>query len=275
MGRIYYSSMSELTESPSESLAGRHVVVTGGAGALGGAVVAAFRAAGAVCHIPMMEAEARAPAVEGVFHIPGVDLTQEAAVTALYARLPSDLWASVHLAGGFAMAGIAETTLADFRFQLDLNLTTAFLCCREAVRRFRARPGGGGGGGRIVNVASRAALEPEAKKTGYTVAKAGVVALTRARGRAPAAARPRARGRVDPGQRGRAGEHRHPREPRRRNGPRAHDQPRRRRRGHRLAGLAREHRRLRRGGPRLRRLLGTRQALVTSSDKQSQRFTIQ
>lgn len=179
--------MSELTESPSESLAGRHVVVTGGAGALGGAVVAAFRAAGAVCHIPMMEAEARAPAVEGVFHIPGVDLTQEAAVTALYARLPSDLWASVHLAGGFAMAGIAETTLADFRFQLDLNLTTAFLCCREAVRRFRARPGGGGGGGRIVNVASRAALEPEAKKTGYTVAKAGVVALTRALGRELAA----------------------------------------------------------------------------------------
>jgi NAD(P)-dependent dehydrogenase (short-subunit alcohol dehydrogenase family) len=163
-------------------LDGRHVVVTGGAGALGRAVVAAFRDAGAVCHVPV---RGDAPVPEQhphVRHVAGVDLTREPAVTSFYAHAPEDLWASVHLAGGFAMSGIAETSLADFRFQLDLNLTTTFLCCREAVRRFRARPGGGGsgGGGRIVNVASRAALggAPRKGKAAYSVAKAGVVSLT-------------------------------------------------------------------------------------------------
>jgi NAD(P)-dependent dehydrogenase (short-subunit alcohol dehydrogenase family) len=158
-------------------LDGRHVVVTGGAGALGRAVVAAFRDAGAVCHVPV-RGDAPAPEHPGVRHVGGVDLTREPAVTSFYAHAPEDLWASVHLAGGFAMSGIAETSLADFHFQLDLNLTTTFLCCREAVRRFRARPGGGGG--RIVNVASRAALggAPRKGKAAYSVAKAGVVSLT-------------------------------------------------------------------------------------------------
>jgi NAD(P)-dependent dehydrogenase (short-subunit alcohol dehydrogenase family) len=166
-----------------DGLDGRNVVITGGAGALGRAVVAAFRDAGAVCHVPV-RGEAPAPEHPGVRYVGGVDLTRESAVTSFYAHAPEDLWASVHLAGGFAMSGIAETSLADFRFQLDLNLTTTFLCCREAVRRFRARPRGGGnsggGGGRIVNVASRAALggAPRKGKAAYSVAKAGVVSLT-------------------------------------------------------------------------------------------------
>lgn len=105
----------------------------------------------------------------------GVDLTDEAAVVGFYAGLPQGLWASVHVAGGFAMAGIVETSLADLRGQLDMNLTAAFLCCREAVRRFREH---GGAGGRLVNVASRAALQPAGGKTAYTLAKTGVVALT-------------------------------------------------------------------------------------------------
>jgi len=116
----------------------------------------------------------------GVTYTGGVNLTDEAAVTAFYANLPDPLWASVHLAGGFAMSAIAETTLAELRGQLDLNLVTTFLCCREAVRRMRQR--GDGAGGRIVNVAARTALRPEAGKIAYGVAKAGVVSLTAALG---------------------------------------------------------------------------------------------
>ena len=74
------------------------------------------------------------------------------------------------------MAPLTETSLADLRAQLDINLVTTFLCCREAVRRLRRR--GDGEGGRLVNVASRAALQPEKGKVAYSVAKAGVVALT-------------------------------------------------------------------------------------------------
>ena len=157
-------------------LTGRHVVVTGGTGGLGPAVVAALIEAGATCHLPHRGAAppADAPGGARINLIAGVDLTSEEAVTRLYAGLPG-LWASVHVAGGYAAAPVDRTTLADFRAQVDLNLTTCFLSCREAVRRLRA----GGGGGRIVNVGARAALEPRGGSLAYTVAKAGVVALTR------------------------------------------------------------------------------------------------
>src|SRR5687768_9657053 len=103
----------------SVDLAGRQVVITGGRGALGGAVVEAFVAAGAFCHVPE-----RAPGSEStrgsVHAIPGVDLTSEEGVRGLYQALPP-LWASVHLAGGYAGAPILQTGLGDLRAQLDVN----------------------------------------------------------------------------------------------------------------------------------------------------------
>jgi NAD(P)-dependent dehydrogenase (short-subunit alcohol dehydrogenase family) len=151
-------------------LSGRHVVITGGRGGLGGAVVDAFLGAGATCYLPD-RGRGTSPARAGVEVLPGIDLADEAAVRGLYAGLPS-LWASVHLAGGYAGAPIGETKLADLRAQLDLNLTTAFLCCREAVRKM------GAAGGRIVNVSSRAALVPAGGSIAYAASKAAVVSLT-------------------------------------------------------------------------------------------------
>ena len=57
--------------------------------------------------------------------------------------------------------------------QLESNLVSCFLCCRAAVNAMAA-------GGRIVNVAARPALEwrSGAGMTAYTIAKAGVAALT-------------------------------------------------------------------------------------------------
>lgn len=139
---------------------GRHVVITGAGGGLGPAVLEAFRAAGAVCHAPN-RAE--------------LDLGDETAVTRWYAALPG-LWASVHVAGGFSMSPTAETTLAAFEAQWRINTVTAFLCSREALRRIRAS---GGAGGRIVNVASRAAVDHPGGKLAYVAAKAAVAAMTR------------------------------------------------------------------------------------------------
>src|ERR1043166_628979 len=87
--------------------AGRQVVVTGGTGAVGRAGAAALIKAGAHCHVStMIEAEAQSfPYKEKVtLHAAG-DLADEAAVTKLYAAVPK-LWASIHLAGGFAIHGI-------------------------------------------------------------------------------------------------------------------------------------------------------------------------
>ncbi len=168
--------------------AGSHIVVTGGTGALGRAVIAALRAAGAVCHVPnLVPAEladfpfADDPAV----HIRrAVDVADEASVRDFYQSLPP-LWASIHLAGGFAMAPVAETSAADFIAQFRINALSAFLCSAAAIAAFRARrePGPGGArGGRIVNVAARPALEPRlgAGMAAYTASKSAVAALTEA-----------------------------------------------------------------------------------------------
>ena len=199
----------QTSDADAFELAGRHVVVTGGAGALGNAVVESFRRAGALCHVPVRGEPPPVPAggadptgLPPVRYVPGVELSDESSVSAFYASLPAGLWASVHLAGGFAMAPLAATSAADFRAQLEQNLVTAFLCSREAVKAIRRRtgsapdlasaPGTGAApasgpaspprgavpGGRIVQVASRSGLFPAAGQLAYSTSKAALVALT-------------------------------------------------------------------------------------------------
>jgi NAD(P)-dependent dehydrogenase (short-subunit alcohol dehydrogenase family) len=157
-------------------LEGKNVVVTGGTGALGQAVVARFLKAGAICHVPSRKA-ADKPASWGdgqVSIVPDIDLADEEAVGRFYKAVP-DLWASVHLAGGFAMAPVAETGRDDFLRMMEMNAATAFICCRAAVRNMRRT----GQGGRIVNVSARPGLDP--RKGGgmaaYAASKAAVTAI--------------------------------------------------------------------------------------------------
>jgi NAD(P)-dependent dehydrogenase (short-subunit alcohol dehydrogenase family) len=168
--------------------AGSQVVVTGGTGALGRAVIAALRAAGAICHVPNLLAaeldDFPFMSDAGVHIARDVDVADETAVRRFYQALPP-LWASIHLAGGFAMAPIGEVSAADFMAQFRMNALSCFLCSGAAIAAFRARtePGPGGArGGRIVNVAARPALEPRlgAGMIAYTASKSAVAALTEA-----------------------------------------------------------------------------------------------
>lgn len=160
---------------------GRSVIITGGTGALGAAVVEALLAAGAICHVPCRsdsEAEAfRQRDAKAVTFHPNTDLTDEAAVTRLYEGVP-DLWASLHLAGGFAFGPVKSTSKAALMGQIELNVATCYLCCRAAVLAMSARLDGG----RIVNVAARPALEWRggANMAAYAASKAAVAALTAA-----------------------------------------------------------------------------------------------
>jgi NAD(P)-dependent dehydrogenase (short-subunit alcohol dehydrogenase family) len=159
---------------------GKHVVVTGGTGALGIAVVGMLVGVGASCTVPYVhEAEAqRFPYRDNsnVTLIAVSSLADEEQVAKLYAGIKP--WASIHLAGGFAGGKVADTDKTALMTQIDNNLTSCFLCCRTAVNAMLA----GSQGGRIVNVAARPGLEwrSGAGMSAYAVAKAGVAALTAA-----------------------------------------------------------------------------------------------
>lgn len=131
-------------------------------------------ARGATVHLPMMES-ALPPHLhhERVKAAPQITLDNEAQVTSYYATLP-ELWASIHLVGGFAMSKLVETSLPDFEKQWRMNTVTCFLTCREAVRAIRKT----GKGGRIVNVAARPVVQPAGGMISYVTSKAGVAALT-------------------------------------------------------------------------------------------------
>ncbi len=150
----------------------KHVVVTGASGALGAGVVATLLERGAIVHAPIFEEKWHGDARVLATQVGSLD--DEAKITAYYAELPA-LWASIHLVGGFAMAKLLATSLADLEKQWRMNTVTCFLACREAVRAIRRT---GSGGGRIVNVAARAAVAPAGGMVAYTTAKAGVASLT-------------------------------------------------------------------------------------------------
>jgi len=121
----------------------RHVVVTGGTGALGRAVVGALLSAGAHCHVPYRQEREKEGLPSGALRlIPVPNLADEAAVAKLYGGLPA-LWASIHIAGGFAFAPLTDTSGELLRRLIDDNLVSCFLCCREAVAAMRRGKVGG------------------------------------------------------------------------------------------------------------------------------------
>jgi NAD(P)-dependent dehydrogenase (short-subunit alcohol dehydrogenase family) len=153
---------------------GREVVITGASGGLGAAVVAQFLTRGATVRAPMMEAAAPPHlGVAGVHATPAIDVGDEAAIRDWYAAQPPP-WASIHLVGGFTMAPIGKTSLADFDRMMAMNARTCFLACREAVIAMRR----GAGGGRIVNVIARPAITPTGGMIAYAASKAAVASIT-------------------------------------------------------------------------------------------------
>jgi NAD(P)-dependent dehydrogenase (short-subunit alcohol dehydrogenase family) len=155
----------------------RQVVVSGGTGALGNAVVAKLVELGAMCHVPCLDhGEAQRCALRDHKQVKVTitgSLADETSVARLYADI-APLWASVHIAGGFAAGPLRDMSVATLRQQLDMNFVSCALCCRAAIQAM------GGPGGRIVNVAARPALEwrSGAGMTAYTASKAAVAAFT-------------------------------------------------------------------------------------------------
>jgi NAD(P)-dependent dehydrogenase (short-subunit alcohol dehydrogenase family) len=103
-----------------------------------------------------------------------VDVTSEDAVAAAFERIgPVDVL--VNNAGVSASADVTRTTLDDWRGQMDVNATGAFLCTRAVLAGMRERDRG-----RIVTVASTAGLEGAKYTAAYTASKHAAVGLMRA-----------------------------------------------------------------------------------------------
>ncbi|HEX8252835.1 MAG TPA: SDR family oxidoreductase [Thermoanaerobaculia bacterium] len=98
-----------------------------------------------------------------------MDVTNEESVRRAFSNL-GDLYAVVHLVGGFAAGSLADTTSETWSRMLDLNLTAAFLTMREALPRL-TRPG------RIVAVSSIATLTASGGTVAYSVSKSALNAL--------------------------------------------------------------------------------------------------
>lgn len=73
-------------------------------------------------------------------------------------------------------ATISDISLDDWRAVIEVNVTGAFLCAREAFRRMAAQSPKGG---RIINNGSLSAHVPRANSVPYTVSKHAITGLTR------------------------------------------------------------------------------------------------
>ncbi|NNF25875.1 MAG: SDR family oxidoreductase [Gemmatimonadetes bacterium] len=161
---------------------GREIVVTGGGGGLGEAVVRRLAREGARLVLPV-RSEARAASTDEALGglgrvLAGIDATDEKAVDSLFAEYGEErpLWASIHLVGGFRWAELGDAPASVFDAMFQVNARSCYLASRAAAAAMRR----GGGGGRIVNVTARPGLRPSAgaSMVAYTGAKAAVAAMT-------------------------------------------------------------------------------------------------
>jgi NAD(P)-dependent dehydrogenase (short-subunit alcohol dehydrogenase family) len=152
------------------------VLVAGGTGALGTAVVHELIAAGyPVAATWVVESEReRLEGLEGVELI-RADLFDPAAAAAAVAAV-SELGAVVNLVGGYAQGGrVHETDPDEFDRLMRLNLRPNILLARAAVPRWLRS-----GGGSFVAVSARPALRPFPGAAPYIVAKAAVLSFVQA-----------------------------------------------------------------------------------------------
>lgn len=152
------------------------VLVAGGTGALGGAVLRELLDAGhPVTATWVVERERERVQEEEGLSLVRADLFDPDAVDEAV-RGVSDLGAVVNLVGGFSAGPrVHETDPDEWERMLALNLRPGFLLARAAMPRLIER-----GGGAYVGVSARPALRPFPGAAAYVTAKAAVLAFVQA-----------------------------------------------------------------------------------------------
>jgi len=163
-------------------LRGTIAVVTAAGRGIGRATALLLARWGATVIAVDRDAEALAPVVEEMVRLgcraeaAPADVCDETAVAALFASVAerhSRVDILVNAVGGGKPAALETISAAEWTRMLDFNVTSCFLCAREAARHMPD-------GGRIVNVASLAGVSTsQLQGAHYTAGKAAVIGLTR------------------------------------------------------------------------------------------------
>lgn len=161
------------------------VVVTGATGALGRVVAKTFLDEGA--HVvsvyrseeKLKELEVFLGETGGMLSSVQADAVDEVSVQSLFQKVIQQqgrVDILLNIVGGYkGGADIANTTVSDWDFMMDLNLKSMFVCSKAALPYMMRQ-----NYGKIVNVAARTAVEKRyrSKSGAYAVSKAGVIVLT-------------------------------------------------------------------------------------------------
>ncbi len=158
------------------------VLITGGTGALGSAVATAFLQAGAKVVVTYrserefdaLKASANAPeALTGI----KTNVLDEASIKAMAQQVArfGRLEVLVNLVGGY-LGGVpvAEMSLEQWNQMIDLNLKSAFLCCKHVLPMMMQQNAGS-----IINIGSKGGLQGGEGMSAYAAAKAGLINFTR------------------------------------------------------------------------------------------------
>ncbi|HEY8982932.1 MAG TPA: glucose 1-dehydrogenase [Streptomyces sp.] len=162
-------------------LSGRVALVTGGGGGIGQGIVRQLARAGAGvvvhCRQEATRAEELAREVGDAVVVRG-DLTREEEcrrVVGEAVRWRGRLDVLVNNAGVQPVKDLAALTVSDWREMQDANVTSAFVCTREAAKVMAAQ-----GGGSVVHIASVEGTRPSPGHAHYSASKAALVAHARA-----------------------------------------------------------------------------------------------
>jgi NAD(P)-dependent dehydrogenase (short-subunit alcohol dehydrogenase family) len=160
----------------------KRIFITGGASGLGRALAERHARAGWRVCIGDLDVERCADALAAIRahsphgHALACDVTSEGALQAAADWLHRE-WGGVDVvvnnAGVAQMGGIAETSLADWQWAVDINLLGVVRGCKVFAPVLKAQ-----GGGQLVNIASMAGLVHMPHASAYNATKAAVVALS-------------------------------------------------------------------------------------------------
>ena len=172
-------------------LRGQKALVTGGSRGIGSSVAVELGYAGADVvvnyHSDAEEADAVVATIKercGVkAYAHQTDVSNEEQVREMFRRMDEEFGAIDILVANAGLqqdAPIDEMTLDDWNKVIQVNLTGQFLCCREAVRRFKRRgvvPEISCAAGKIICMSSVHDIIPWARRVNYASSKAGILMM--------------------------------------------------------------------------------------------------